>query len=94
MRSVGAGVYVRRQWRGVGMAEVKTRECDVPECPEVGPDVVTVHVRAQRVKSQVDLCREHRRPVVAAVELAGGVWSGRTTADEMALSSGELVAEL
>lgn len=76
------------------MAEVRTRECDVPGCNTYGPEVLTVQVRAGRLKSSLDLCRQHRRPVVDLVQEAGASWSGRTSADEMALAGGELTTDL
>jgi hypothetical protein len=76
------------------MADVKTKQCDVPECVEQGPDVLTLYLRAQRLKTQMDLCREHRRPVIETVERAGAAWAGRTTRDAMALSAGELTVDL
>lgn len=75
------------------MAEVKTRGCDIPDCTTYGPDVLTLHVRAGRVKSAMDLCRAHRRPVVEMVELTAG-WSGRTAPDQMALAAGTLIVDL
>jgi hypothetical protein len=76
------------------MADVKTKQCDVPECVEQGPDVLTLHLRAQRLKAQLDLCREHRRPVVETVASAGVSWSGRTAADAMALAAGQSPVDL
>lgn len=76
------------------MAEVRTRGCDIPQCAECGPDVMTLQVRIGRVKSAMDLCRQHRRPVVDLVEESGASWSGRTSTDAMALAAGTLVVDL
>jgi hypothetical protein len=76
------------------MADVKTKRCDVPECVEQGPDVLTLYLRAQRLKAQVDLCRDHRRPVVETIARAGVSWSGRTAADAMGVAAGQIQVDL
>jgi hypothetical protein len=76
------------------MSDVKTKECDMKGCKAQGPDVLRMHLQVQRVKAQMDLCREHRRPVVDTVKAAGASWAGRTAGDAMALAAGQFVVDL
>jgi hypothetical protein len=76
------------------MADVKTKECDMRDCAEQGPDVLRMLVQVQRVKTRMDLCREHRRPVIETVERSGAAWAGRTAPDAMALAAGQLIVDL